>query len=126
MANIKRAIETRQWERLFLPGVHAVVSFFLHPSSGLRCDAPTTSLGVGVGWVGGGVRGTGCPVTRAPGKAPDSASTTSDLWPKVLSQVDRYEPEIQTVARKLFWRGRFSGIDIEVLIGGGWTPPRWA
>jgi hypothetical protein len=44
----------------------------------------------------------------------------------VLSQVDRYEPEIQTVARKLFWRGRFSGIDIEVLIGGGWTPPRWA
>jgi len=92
----------------------------------LRCDAPTTSLGVGVGWVGGGVRGTGCPVTRAPGKAPDSASTTSDLWPKVLSQVDRYEPELQTVARKLFWRGRFSGIDIEVLIGGGWTPPRWA
>jgi len=43
-----------------------------------------------------------------------------------LSQVDRYEPEIQTVARELFWRGRLSGIDIEVLISGGWTPPRWA
>ena len=49
-----------------------------------------------------------------------------DLWPKALSQVDRYEPEIRTVARELFWRGRLSGIDIEVLIGGGWTPPRWA
>ena len=42
-----------------------------------------------------------------------------DLWPKALSLVDRYEPEIQTVARELFWRGRLSGIDIEGLIGGG-------
>jgi hypothetical protein len=31
-----------------------------------------------------------------------------DLWPKALSLVDRYEPEIQTVARDLFWRGRLS------------------
>jgi hypothetical protein len=37
-----------------------------------------------------------------------------------------YGPEIQTVARELFWRGRLSGIDIGVLIGGGWTPPRSA
>src|SRR6516165_15820 len=35
-----------------------------------------------------------------------------DLWPKALSLVDRYEPEIQTVARELFWRGRLSGIEI--------------
>ena len=39
-------------------------------------------------------------------------------WRKLL--------EIWTVARELFWRGRLNDIDIEVLIGGGWTPPRWA
>ena len=49
-----------------------------------------------------------------------------DLWPKALSLVDRYGPEIQAVARELFWRGRLSGIEIDVLIGGGWTPPCWA
>jgi hypothetical protein len=43
-----------------------------------------------------------------------------------LSQIDCYEPEIQIVARELFWRGRLSSIDIEMLIGGGWTPPCWA
>jgi hypothetical protein len=38
MADIKRATETRRWERLFLPGAHEVVSsFFLHLSPGLRC-----------------------------------------------------------------------------------------
>jgi len=36
-----------------------------------------------------------------------------DLWPKALSLVDRYEPEIQAVARDLLWRGRLSGIEIE-------------
>ena len=49
-----------------------------------------------------------------------------DLWPKALSLVDRHGPEIQAVARELLWRGRLSGIEIEVLIGGGWTAPGWA
>ena len=55
-----------------------------------------------------------------------TGSRLNDLWPKALSLVDRHGPEIQAVARELFWRGRLSGIEIEVLIGGGWTPPRWA
>jgi hypothetical protein len=47
------------------------------------------------------------------------------VWPKTLSLVRHYEPEIEIVADALFWRGRLSGLDIDRLVCGGWESPRW-
>jgi hypothetical protein len=48
-----------------------------------------------------------------------------DVWPKTLSLVRHYEPEIGIIADELLRRGRLSGLDIDRLVCGGWEAPRW-